>query len=89
MKPGAGIVIPQSEVALFNVDQNNNYHIAGYVAGLDLDLRYVFLKHYTAETGFKGVYANYLDVLSVGDARANHSFFCVEWLICIGYQFSI
>src|SRR5436190_4332373 len=39
LKPGAGIVIPQSEVALFNVDQNNNYHIAGYVTGLDMSLR--------------------------------------------------
>ena len=89
VKPGAGIVIPQSEVALFGVDQNNNYHIAGYVTGLDLELRYEFKKHFIAETGFKGVYANYLDVLSVADSKANHHFFCAEWLISIGYQFSL
>ena len=89
LKPGAGIVIPQSEVALFGTDQNNNYHIAGYVVGLDLDLRYEYKKHFIFETGFKGVFANYLDVLSVADSKANHHFFCLEWLISIGYQFAI
>ena len=89
LKPGAGIVIPQSEVALFGTDQNNNYHIAGYVVGLDLDLRYEYKKHFIFETGFKGVFANYLDVLSVADSKANHHFFCLEWLISIGYQFAL
>lgn len=89
LKPGAGIVIPQSEVALFGTDQNNNYHIAGYVFGLDLDLRYEFKKHLVIETGFKGVFANYLDVLSVADSKANHHFFCLEWLVSIGYQLAI
>jgi hypothetical protein len=89
IKPGAGIVVPQSEVALFNVDQNNDYHIAGYVMGIDLELRYEYKRHLFLETGFKGVFANYLDVLSVGDSRANHHFFCLEWLIGIGYQIAI
>ena len=89
IKPGAGIVIPQSEVYLFGTDQNNVYHIAGYVIGLDLGIHYEYKKHLFFETGFKGVYANYIDVLSVGDARANHHFFCLEWLLCVGYQFSI
>jgi hypothetical protein len=89
LKPGAGIVIPQSEVFLFGVDQNNNYHIAGYVTGLDMQLHYEYKKHLLVETGFKGVFANYLDVLSIADSRANHHFFCLEWLISIGYQFSL
>jgi hypothetical protein len=89
LKPGAGIVIPQSEVALFNVNQNNNYHVAGYVSGLDLGIHYQFRKHLIAETGFKGVFANYLDVLSVGDSKANHNFFCLEWLFSIGYQIAL
>jgi hypothetical protein len=89
IKPGAGIVIPQSEVALFNVNQNNNYHIAGYIFGLDLSMRYEFRQHLIVETGFKGTFANYLDVLSVADSKANHKFFCLEWLISVGYQISL
>ena len=86
VKPGAGIVIPQSEVALFDHYKNNNYHVAGYVTGVDLQLHYEFREHLIIETGFKGVFANYLDVLSVADTKANHSFFCLEWLLAIGYQ---
>ena len=89
VKPGAGIVIPQSEVALFGTSQNNNFHIAGYVVGLDLELRYEYKKHLVIETGFKGVFANYIDVLSVADSKANHHFFCLEWLLSIGYQIAI
>lgn len=89
VKPGAGIVIPQSAVYLFGTDQDNNYHVAGYVMGVDVGIHYEYKKHLFAETGFKGVYANYIDVLSVGEASANHSFFCLEWLFCIGFQFSI
>lgn len=89
VKPGAGIVVPQSEVALFGINQNNNYHIAGYVTGIDISGRFEFRKHFIAETGFKGVFANYLDVLSVGESKANHHFFCVEWLFSIGYQIAL
>jgi hypothetical protein len=89
IKPGVGITIPQSQVYLFGVDQNNNYHVAGYVTGLDLELHYEYKKHLIIETGIKGNYANYLDVLSIGDSRANHHFFCLEWLLAIGYQFQI
>ena len=55
----------------------------------NLELRYEYKKHLVIETGFKGVFANYLDVLSVADSKANHHFFCLEWLISIGYQFEI
>lgn len=89
MKPGLGIVIPQSEVLLFGVDQNNKYHIAGYVFGMDLGLHIEMNKHFFADTGFKGVFANYIDVLSVAESRANHHFFAAEWLISVGYQFSL
>jgi hypothetical protein len=89
IKPGIGITIPQSQVYLFGVDQNNKYHIAGYVTGLDLELHYEYKKHLIIETGIKGNYANYLDVLSIGDSRANHHFFCLEWLLAVGYQFQI
>lgn len=89
VKTGLGIVIPQSEVLLFGVDQNNVYHIAGYVFGIDASVEYMINKHFYVQTGFKGVFANYIDVLSVADSRANHHFFAAEWLISVGYQFSL
>ncbi len=89
VKPGAGIVVPQSDVSIFEKRQNNNYHIAGYIFGVEADLRYELGKHFFLETGFKGVWANYVDVLAVDEAKANHSFFAVEWLIGIGCRFAL
>ena len=89
IKPGAGIVIPQSDVSIMGVRQNNNYHVAGYIFGTEANLRYEPGKHFFIETGFKGVWANYIDVLAVEEAKANHSFFAVEWIIGIGYRIAL
>lgn len=89
IKPGIGIVIPQSDVSLFGHRQNNYYHIAGYIFGVEGSLRYEYGKHLFGETGFKGTFANYTNVLTVDDARANHHFFCLEWLFSIGFQVGI
>lgn len=85
LKPGFGVVIPKTDVTLFRVRRDNVYHVAGYIAGMELSLRYEFGKHVFAETGFKGSFANYMNVLTVGDAKANHKFFTLEWLFSFGY----
>ncbi|TAH42849.1 MAG: hypothetical protein EYC69_04565 [Bacteroidetes bacterium] len=89
VKPGAGIVVPQSDVSIMGVRQNNKYHVAGYIVGAEANLRYEPGKHFFIETGFKGVWANYVDVLAVDEAKANHSFFALEWIIGIGYRIAL
>ncbi|MBP6335358.1 MAG: hypothetical protein KA444_07800 [Bacteroidia bacterium] len=89
LKPGAGIVIPQSDVSIFGKRQNNDYHIAGYIFGVEGDLRYELGKYLFLETGFKGVFANYTNVLTVDEAKANHSFFALEWLIGFGCRVNL
>ncbi len=86
-KPGAGIVIPRTDVTLFGKRRDNIYHIAGYIAGLETVLRYQYGKHWFAEGGAKGAYANYLNVLTVGDAKASHHFYSFECLFSVGYGF--
>lgn len=89
VKPGLGLVVPQSTVYIFGKPQDNNYHIAGYIFGVEADLRYDLGKHFFFETGFKGVWANYTDVLAVEETKANHSFFAAQWIIGIGLRFAI
>jgi hypothetical protein len=89
LKPGAGIVVPQSSVALFNVNQDNNYHVAGYIVGIDSEFRYEYKHGLFAESGLKYSFANYTNVLAVGDSKANHHFTCLEWIVGIGYSFAL
>jgi hypothetical protein len=85
LKPGIGMVIPKTDVTLFGKRRDNVFHVAGYILGIDTELRYEFGKHLFAETGFKGCFANYTHVLTIGDAKANHHFFSLEYLFSIGY----
>ena len=85
LKPGIGVVIPKTDVRLFGTRRDNVYHVAGYIAGLDISLRYEYGRHWFAETGLKGSFANYSNVLTVGNVKANHKFYTLEFLFCFGY----
>ncbi len=89
MKAGAGIVIPKTDVTLFGQRLNNRFHVAGYVAGLDVGLRYDLFRYMFVETSLKGVFANYTNVLTVGDGRAHHHFFAGEYIFAAGFQIGI
>jgi len=89
VKPGAGIVIPRSDVSINGVRKDNEFHIAGYVAGLEVSFRYIFAEHVFLETSGKGCYANYSNVLTTKGNSANHYFTSFEWLFSLGYQFHL
>jgi hypothetical protein len=89
VKTGAGIVIPKTDVTLFGQRLDNRFHIAGYVAGVDAGFRYDIFKYFFVETTLKGVFANYTNVLTVGDGRANHHFFAGEYIFSAGLQIGL
>lgn len=89
VKPGAGIVIPRSDVTINGVRKDNQYHVAGYVAGLEVSFRYILGSHIYVETAGKGCYANYTNVLTTDGNSAHHYFTSFEWLFSLGYQFHL
>ena len=88
-KAGIGMVIPKTDVTLFGERRDNVFHVAGYIAGLETAVRWHFLKSFFLEPAVKGVYSNYTNVLTVGSARANHSFFAGEVILTGGFQVDI
>ncbi len=89
VKPGGGIVFPRTDVTLWGIELNNRLHVAGYIFGIETGLRYEAFRHYFAELTFKGVYANYLNSLTVEGGKASHHFWGDEAILTVGYQFSI
>jgi hypothetical protein len=89
VKPGAGIVIPRSYVSINGESKDNRYHVAGYVAGLDVAFRYTYVERVFFETSAKTCYANYLDVLTTVGNTAHHHFTSFEWMFAIGYNFHL
>jgi hypothetical protein len=85
-KSGAGIVIPKTDVTLFDTRVDNVFHIAGYIVGEELAMRFDFCKHGFTELSAKGAFANYTNSLAVGTGRANHYFFSGEFIFTVGFQ---
>ena len=89
VKPGAGIVIPRTDVTLWGERLNNRFHIAGYVVGVEAGLRAEFFKYGFFEATGKAAYANYTNVLVIGEGKANHKFGLAEVIAHLGFQFPL
>ena len=89
LKPGAGIVYPRTDVSLFGQQLNNDWHIAGWIVGLESGLRIEFLKHGFFELVVKESYADYVKclVLGKGNGSARHQFFTGQLTGTIGLRF--
>lgn len=85
-KPGFGVVIPKTEVVLFGQEQDNCFHIAGYCAGLEVGFRYEAFKYVYLEYTGKGAFADYRNVLVIGEGKANHHFWAFENILVLGLQ---
>ncbi|CAN5397448.1 hypothetical protein BH11BAC2_BH11BAC2_19740 [soil metagenome] len=88
-KAGVGFVYPRTDVTFLGAHRNDHFHVAGYIVGLDVGIRYDFLKHFFFETSGKGAFVNYTDVLLPETARGNHHFWSFEYIMTIGFQFNI
>ena len=86
-KGGAGIVFPRTDVTLFGKRLNNQFHVAGYIAGIEGNARYQVWRGLYADLGIKTGFANYINALTVEGGKANHSFGFLEGIFSIGYSF--
>lgn len=89
LKAGGGLVIPRTDVTIFGNRLDNKFHIAGYVFGVDVGFRYDLMKYFFVETSLKGAFANFTNVLTVGDGRAHHHFFAGEYIFAAGFQIGL
>lgn len=91
IKPGAGFVMPRTDVTLFGERLNNNWKIAGWIIGAETGLRTEFLKNGFFEFVAKGSYADYVNafVLGKGNGRANHHFFTAQLTATLGIRFNL
>lgn len=90
IKPGAGMVVPRTDVTIFGTRLNNYWHIAGVIAGVETGFRAQFFNHLIIEFTTKASYADYMQCLVqyVGNGTANHKFGTIAALLNVGYQFN-
>ena len=87
---GVGIVLPKSNVTLnfLNRVRNDEFHFAGYSAGVGAGLEVDFCKDFFVRSAYKAGMVNLPDVVtsSVGD-KASHRFNYDEFLVVFGARF--
>jgi hypothetical protein len=88
VKPGAGVVIPRTETALFGERLNNDWKLAGWIVGIETGLRVEFLRNGFFEFVGKASYADYVNayILGRGLGRANHHFVTGQLTATIGLK---
>jgi hypothetical protein len=89
LKPGAGAVIPRTDVTLFGQRLNNNWKVAGYIVGVETGVRIEFLRNGFFEFVGKTAYANYVNafVLGKGHGKVNHQFVSGQLTATMGLRF--
>ncbi|MES2761599.1 MAG: hypothetical protein V4677_05310 [Bacteroidota bacterium] len=88
-KPGAGVVIPRTDVTIYGTRVNNRWNLAGWIVGAEGGIRIEFLKHGVFEFVGKGSYADYRTgfILGKGEGRSNHHFFTGQLTMTLGGTF--
>ncbi len=86
-KTGMGTVIPKTDVTFMGTRLDNKFHIAGFIVGEEITIRYRIYKGLISEFSSKNAYANYFNALGVGTAKVSHSFFTTMLILTLGYQF--
>ena len=88
-KAGVGIVIPRTDVTLFGERFNNDFKIAGWMAGVETGLRVEFFKYAFFEFVGKASYADYVNafVLGKGNGRASHHVSAYQLTLTLGAQY--
>jgi len=89
VKVGAGLVIPKTRVHIFGETLDNKFHVAGYCAGIETGFRYDAFKYIFMEYTAKGVFADYRNVLVIGEGKARHHFWAFENILSVGLQFPL
>lgn len=89
LKPGGGVVIPRTDVTIFGERLNNNWHLAGWIVGVETGIRMEFLRNGFFEFVTKGSYADYMHclVLGKGNGEANHHIFTGQLTATLGLKF--
>jgi len=88
IKPGAGIVLPRTDVTLFGERLNNDWKVAGWITGVESGARFCLYNKAYLEFVGKAVFADYVNVfvLGRGNGKATHHFFATQLTATIGYQ---
>ena len=86
-RAGGGFVFPRTDCTINDMRRDDQFHVAGYIIGLDGGLRYDFHHRIFFENEAKFSFVNYTSALLPYQGRARHHFWAFEYIFTLGYNF--
>jgi hypothetical protein len=86
-RAGGGFVFPRTDCTINGLRRDDQFHVAGYIIGVDAGLRYDFHHRIFFENEAKGSFVNYTSALLPYQGRAHHHFWAFEYIFTLGYNF--
>ena len=88
---GAGMMVPKSNVMLFDEQRNDQFHVAGWGLSAKLGLNLTIYEYFFIQSELKGGYLNMPDILTRADHAytAKQDFFFLQCNFLIGAIFPI
>jgi hypothetical protein len=85
-KAGGGFAITRTNVTLFGERKQNDFAISGFTGTLEGSVKYTYNSHWCFETGIKGDFVNYNNVLTLKNGNAKHNVISLHWVTSIGFE---
>ncbi len=89
---GAGVLVPKSNIKLFDYARNDEFHLAGYGISGRLGLNFIFYKKFFLQANLKGGFINMPDIITRGTSvadRASQHFFFLQENFMLGFSFPL
>lgn len=86
-----GVLFPRTNTTILGNERYDEFHVAGYGAGINSGLNLVFYKHFFIQTTFKLGYINMPDIRITKDTSeyAKQHFFFYQTILSFGYRFRL
>jgi hypothetical protein len=88
LKAGMGLVNPKSNSTILGKHRDDQYHISGYVFGIESGLRFLIGKYFFVTGSFKGAWANYNHFL-IWNGYGKQQWFSGQFNYLFGCQFPL
>ena len=88
---GGGVLMPKSNVTLWNTTRYDEFHFAGYGFAGKIGLNFTFYKYFFLRAEYKGGFIDMPDIRTSSDSkdRASQHFFFTELVTAFGFVFPL
>jgi hypothetical protein len=85
-KFGGGVAITRTAASVLGKKEQNDFNLSGFTGTLESMVKYTYKSHWNIETGLKGDFVDYTNVLTAEKGNATHYVISLHWILAVGFE---